>query len=69
MEYSKNFFKILIRDDGIGIDEGVLKIGARRALGTFGMKERRKNRREAESLQPNRSRNGNRINCSEPRRF
>ena len=40
MEYSKNFFKILIRDDGIGIDEGVLKTGREGHWGLSGMKER-----------------------------
>lgn len=40
MKYAKKFFKILIRDDGIGIDEYVLKTGREGHWGLSGMKER-----------------------------
>lgn len=40
MEYAKSFFKVLIRDDGIGIDEHVLKTGREGHWGLSGMKER-----------------------------
>ncbi len=40
MEYARNFFKILVRDDGIGIDEQILKAGREGHWGLSGMKER-----------------------------
>ena len=40
MEYAKNFFKVLIRDDGIGIDEQILEKGREGHWGLSGMKER-----------------------------
>lgn len=40
MEYAKKNFRILIRDDGIGINEDVLKSGREGHWGLSGMKER-----------------------------
>lgn len=40
IQYSKNLFRIQVRDDGIGIDEKILKTGRKGHWGISGMKER-----------------------------
>lgn len=40
MEYARNFFKVMIRDDDIGIDDHILKTGREGHWGLSGMKER-----------------------------
>ncbi len=40
MQYTAKFFKVLVRDDGVGIDESVIKQGKEGHWGLSGMRER-----------------------------
>ncbi len=43
LEYAARYFKILVRDNGIGIDSKILKAGRERHFGLSGMRERAEN--------------------------